>query len=96
MSLFTKVLASVGIGVATVNTKLEKSTYTAGAVMRGEIEVRRGNVAQQINTIYLTVYTTFMREANDKKYTDKAVISKVKVSDPFSIQAARTSYSLSH
>ena len=87
MSLFNKVLASVGIGAATVDTKLEKSTYTAGEVMRGEIEVRGGNVAQQVETIYLSVYTTFIREANDKKYTDKAAISKVKVADPFLIQA---------
>lgn len=87
MSLFNKVLASVGIGAATVDTKLEKSSYTAGEVMRGEIEVRGGNVAQQIETIYLSVYTTFIREANDKKYTDKAAISKVKVADPFLIQA---------
>lgn len=87
MSFFNKVLASVGIGAATVDTKLEKSTYSAGEVMRGEIEVRGGNVAQQIDTIYLTVYTTYIREANDKKYTDKAAVNKVKVSDPFSIDA---------
>lgn len=87
MSFFNKVLASVGIGAATVDTKLEKSTYTAGEVIRGEIEVRGGNVAQQIDTIYLSVYTTFIREANDKKYTDKAAISKVKVADPFSMNA---------
>ena len=87
MSFFNKVLASIGIGAATVDTKLEKSTYTAGEVMRGEIEVRGGNVAQQIDTIYLSVYTTFVREANDKKYTDKAAVTKVKVADPFSIDA---------
>ena len=87
MSLFNKVLASVGIGGATVDTRLERSTYAAGEVIRGEIEVRGGNVAQQIDTIYLTVYTTFIREANDKKYTDKAAVNKVKVSEPFSIGA---------
>ncbi|KOS68700.1 sporulation protein SpoOM [Lysinibacillus contaminans] len=98
MSLFNKVLASVGIGAANVDTKLEKSTYTAGEIMRGEIEVRGGNVAQQIDTIYLTVYTTFIREANDKKYTDKAAVNKVKVSEPFSIEAGENkvlSFSLS-
>lgn len=87
MSLFNKVLASIGVGAATVDTKLEKSTYTAGEVVRGEILVRGGNVAQQIDTIYLTVYTTYIREANDKKYTDKAAVSKLKVSEPFSIDA---------
>lgn len=98
MSLFNKVLASIGVGAATVDTKLEKTTYTAGEVMRGEIEVRGGNVTQQIDTIYLTVYTTFIREANDKKYTDKAAVNKVKVSEPFSIEAGENkvlSFSLS-
>ncbi|MFJ7951646.1 sporulation protein [Lysinibacillus sp. NPDC096418] len=87
MSLFNKVLASIGVGAATVDTKLERSTYAAGELMRGEILVRGGNVAQQIDTIYLTVYTTYVREANDKKYTDKAAVNKEKVTEPFSIEA---------
>lgn len=76
MSLFNKALASIGIGAATVDTKLEKATYRAGKVMHGEIMVRGGHVEQQIDAIYVSVHTTYLREANDKKYTDVAAIQK--------------------
>ena len=87
MSLFNKALASIGIGAATVDTKLEKATYRAGEVMHGEILVRGGNVEQQIDAIYISVHTTYIRESNDRKYTDVAAIHKVKVTEPFSIAA---------
>lgn len=66
MSIFNKVLASVGIGAATVDTKLENSRYTAGDVVRGNVEIMGGNVEQNIDRIYLTLYTTYIREADDK------------------------------
>lgn len=86
MSFFNKVLASIGVGAATVDTKLAQSTYAAGEIVSGNVEVTGGNVAQQIDTIYLTVNTTYIREVDDNKYTDTAVIEKVKVTDPFTIE----------
>ncbi len=56
MSIFNKMLASVGIGSATVDTKLEKSRYTAGEIIRGNVEVTGGNTAQDVDCIYLTLY----------------------------------------
>jgi len=79
MSFFNKAFASIGIGSATVDTILEKSTYQAGEVMRGEIVVQGGNVEQQVDTIFLTVNTTYIRESNDHKYTEVAALQKVKV-----------------
>lgn len=87
MSIFNKALASIGIGAATVDTKLERATYRAGEVMHGEIIVRGGNVDQQVDAIYVSVHTTYIRQSNDKKYTDVAVIQKVKATEPFSIAA---------
>ncbi len=87
MSIFNKVLASVGIGAATVDTKLDNSRYTAGDVIRGNVEIMGGNVEQNIDAIYLTLYTTYIREADDKKYTDHAAITKFKVNEPFVIGA---------
>ena len=58
MSFFNKMLASVGIGSAKVDTKLEKSSYEAGEQIKGEVEIYGGNVEQQVNAIYLTIYTT--------------------------------------
>ncbi|KZR60166.1 sporulation protein [Pseudobacillus badius] len=87
MSFFNKILASIGIGGAKVDTKLEKSEYTAGEVIRGQVEIVGGSTEQQIDSIYLTVYTTFTREADDRKYTDHAAVKKHKLNEPFKIGA---------
>lgn len=87
MSFFNKVLASIGVGGAKVDTKLEKSEYTAGETMQGVVEIIGGSIEQQIDAIYLTVNTTYIREANDRKYTDVAAIQKYKVTEPFTIAA---------
>lgn len=88
MSLLHKALASVGIGAAKVDAKLEKSVYTVGEIIRGEVQICGGNVEQHIDAIYLTVYTSYKREVNDSDYTNHAVIEKVQVTEPFTIQAS--------
>ena len=87
MSFFNKILASVGIGAATVDTKLQRSSYTAGAVVSGVIEIKGGNTEQQIDTIYLTLSTNYIKERNDTKYNETAIIKKVKVNEAFTIRA---------
>jgi sporulation-control protein len=85
MSFFNKVFASFGIGAATVDTKLEKSSYQAGETANGVVEIKGGSTPQTIDSIYLTLYTTYIRESDDKKYTDYAPIQKVQISEPFTI-----------
>ncbi|WP_409251063.1 sporulation protein [Bacillus sp. SCS-153A] len=86
MSFFNKVFASVGIGAASVDTKLERTRYTAGERVSGVVEVKGGNVEQEVDSIYLMLYTTYIRESDDKKYTDSACIEKVQISEPFVIK----------
>ncbi|MGM0845389.1 MAG: sporulation protein [Bacillota bacterium] len=90
MSFFNKVFASVGIGAASVDTKLEKTRYSAGDRVSGIVEVKGGNVEQEVDSIYLMLYTSYVKEADDKKYTDSACIEKVQVSEPFVIKANET------
>ncbi|WP_113929304.1 sporulation protein [Bacillus sp. P14.5] len=90
MSFFNKVFASVGIGAASVDTKLEKTSYTGGERVSGIVEVKGGNVEQEVDSIYLMLYTTYIRESDDKKYTDSACIEKVQISEPFVIKASET------
>ncbi|KAA0942086.1 sporulation protein [Sporosarcina sp. ANT_H38] len=90
MSFFNKVLGSFGIGGAKVDTKLERSEYTAGENMNGQVEVYGGKVDQQVDSIYLTVYTTYIRESDDKKYTDVASLIRHKINEPFTIGAGET------
>lgn len=86
MSIFSKVLASVGIGTATVDTKLQRSSYIAGEIVSGVIEIKGGNTEQQIDSIYLTLLTNYTRERNDTKYNETAVIKKIKVNEAFTIR----------
>ncbi len=85
MSIFNKVFASIGIGAATVDTKLEKSSYQAGETVNGVVEITGGSTEQSIDAIYLTLFTTYIRESDDKKYTDYAPIHKVQISNPFTV-----------
>lgn len=87
MSLFNKVLASVGIGAAKVDTKLHKSTYTINENITGIVEIVGGSTEQHIDAIYLSLHTNFIREINDKKVKDQALLHQYKLNEPFIIQA---------
>lgn len=86
MSFFNKVLASVGVGNAKVNTKLSDSTFMSGDIISGVTEIEGGNTSQSVNSIYINVYTTYEREANDKKYTESVSIYSHMVNEPFVIE----------
>ena len=85
MSIFNKALASIGIGNAKVDTKLNNSAFVSGETISGITEVVGGSTEQTVESIYLTVYTTFEREANDNTYTDTAAIYSHKLNEPFTI-----------
>jgi sporulation-control protein len=87
MSFFNKVFASVGIGSAAVDTKLEKDTYMPGETVNGVVEIKGGKVDQQIDEIYLTLNTTYLRESDDKKYTVTAAIERFRLTNPFPIRS---------
>jgi sporulation-control protein len=86
MSFFNKVFASVGIGSAAVDTKLEKDTYMPGETVNGVVEIKGGKVEQQVDEIYLTLNTTYLRESDDKKYTVTAAIDRFRVTTPFVVR----------
>lgn len=87
MSFFNKVFASVGIGSAAVDTKLEKDTYMPGETVTGVVEIKGGKVEQQIDEIFLTLNTTYLRESDDRKYTVTAAIDQFQLTTPFLIKA---------
>jgi sporulation-control protein len=87
MSFFNKVFASVGIGSAAVDTKLERDTYMPGEAVKGVVEIKGGKVEQQVDEIYLTLNTTYLKESDDKKYTVTAAIERFRLTTPFVIRA---------
>lgn len=87
MSFFNKVLASVGIGSAKVDTKLVQDTVTPGGEIRGAVEIRGGNVEQRIDAIYLALNTTYLKESDDKKYSVAGQIERFQIAESFNLQA---------
>lgn len=86
MSFFNKVFASVGIGSASVDTKLEKDTYMPGETIKGVVEIKGGKVDQNVDEIYLTLNTTYLKESDDRKYTVTAAIERFRLTTPFTIK----------
>jgi sporulation-control protein len=87
MSFFGRVLASIGIGSAKVDTLLEKSSYFPGEEIRGVVRIQGGSVGQQMDGIQLSVMTTYLREMNDSKIYQNATIYNVRVAQPQEIAA---------
>lgn len=90
MSFFNKVFASVGIGSAKVDTRLEKDKVKPGEEVRGIVQVRGGSIEQQIDDIYLSLHTTYIKESDDKKYTATAQIDRFRLTQAFLIKANET------
>ncbi|KAB7673035.1 sporulation protein [Bacillus sp. B1-b2] len=87
MSFFQKVLASIGVGAAKVDTILRKEQYFPGELVEGEVHVKGGEVAQQIDCIYLALHATYEKEVDDKKHTSTATVHQVKILEDFMIEA---------
>ncbi|WP_243298416.1 sporulation protein [Bacillus litorisediminis] len=79
MSFFKKALASIGIGNAKVDARLAKDEWRQGEEVRGEIVLTGGNVEQKIEDIYMEVCCTYIREVDDKKITDTAVLDRFRI-----------------
>jgi sporulation-control protein len=83
MSFFNKVLASIGVGSALVDTRLEKDTFIPGERVKGIVVVKGGNIDQSIDEIYLSLNTTYLKERDDHKYTVTVCIEHFRITDSF-------------
>ncbi|MBA4552529.1 sporulation protein [Thermoactinomyces vulgaris] len=79
--MFNKVLAGLGVGAAKVDTRLEKSTYRQGEMIKGEIFIQGGQTEQRIDEIYLYLIVRYHHEGKDQKH----VISQFRITDTFEI-----------
>ena len=83
---FRRLLSSVGVGAATVDTRLAKSEFAPGDEVRGGVEIRGGDVEQEIRGIRLEVQTYYKREVGDNTVTDTGTIESFDVSGPRVVQ----------
>jgi len=86
MSIFKKLLASVGIGAAKVDTRLYDELVIPGEMLNGEVYITGGDVSQEIDDIYLSVATQYKREVDDSTVTEECVLIKYHLSERFNLQ----------
>lgn len=86
MSVFKKLLASIGIGAAKVDTRLDDDSLRPGEMLNGEVHITGGDVSQQIDDIYLYVATQYKQEVNDSTVTKECVLVKYRLSKGFNLQ----------
>ncbi|HYC04807.1 MAG TPA: sporulation protein [Azospirillaceae bacterium] len=81
-----KLLASVGIGGATVDTILDTPHVELGGAVSGRIAVKGGGVPQEITEIGVEVCTEVLVEANDTKTLQSRAIAAFTVTKGFSVE----------
>ncbi|HAG80081.1 MAG TPA: sporulation protein SpoOM [Cyanobacteria bacterium UBA12227] len=85
MSMFKKLLASVGIGAATVDTRLYNDALIPGEMLNGEVHITGGDTSQDIEDIYLKVVTEYKRETDETTVIEECILVKYCLSEPFSL-----------
>ena len=83
--MFDKLLTSIGIGAAKVDTRLSKGSYTVGETIEGNVLIRGGNSEQDIDNIYLTLMTNYEVEVDDRKVRRSFALKKILLTESFTI-----------
>jgi sporulation-control protein len=87
MSFFKKMMASVGIGAAKVDTVLNGRIASPGGTLEGVVHVKGGNVDQEIEDIMIALMVDVKREMNDSTVYQPMEIAKYRVAGRFKISA---------
>ncbi|MDN4524727.1 sporulation protein [Fictibacillus fluitans] len=85
-----KMLASIGIGAATVDTILNTNRFIPGEEISGTVQIIGGKAAQPVDSVSLFLMTEYIRETDDKKIHEHAVVARHKVTDHLVIQPGET------
>lgn len=83
MSFLKRVITSIGIGSARVDTRLKNTTVTQGEMLEGIVEIKGGEMDQEIEAIKLNLMTLYGHE--DSERLTNTVVYSHKVNEPFVI-----------
>ena len=83
--MFDKLLTSIGIGAAKVDTRLSKGSYVVGETIEGNVLIKGGNSEQDIDNIYLTLMTDYEVEVDDRKVRRSFALGKFLLTESFTI-----------
>lgn len=86
MSFVNKLLASVGIGSAKVDTKLYRNQLVPGERVEGVVQIKGGNIQQNIDSIYLALSTTYDRKSDDHRITVQTEIGRYRLTQSLVLQ----------
>ncbi|UFJ41583.1 sporulation protein [Brevibacillus humidisoli] len=90
MSMFKKLLASVGIGSAKVDARLHNDSLMPGETISGEVHIVGGDVSQEIDDIYMYVITHYERERDDRKVKEECILVKHRLAERFMLKPEET------
>lgn len=85
MGFFDKMLSTVGIGAAKVDTVLNSSLTKPGGLISGVVHVKGGNVDQDISDIDVSLMVDVKVESDDLTYYEPNLIYKHRVTGSFKI-----------
>jgi sporulation-control protein len=89
MSFFKKVLASVGIGNAKVDTRLRDNSVWVGDPLEGAVHIKGGALEQNVDSIYLHLMTQYLQKRDDRTVRVSTAVAKWQVSEPFTLGAGQ-------
>ncbi|MCP4115717.1 MAG: sporulation protein [Desulfobacteraceae bacterium] len=91
MSLFKRILSSVGIGGAKVDTILQGESFVPGEEIDAIVKIKGGSTDQEIGGLYFSILSTYEatetddEEGEEETVTRVAELSKFKVKDDFTL-----------
>lgn len=87
VSMFKKILSSVGIGAAKVDTQLHQTSFFPGETIEGVVTIKGGSTDQNVDAIYLKLMSEYEDKLNDKKINIAVELEKFLLQDSFTIAA---------
>lgn len=89
MGFMKRMLSSVGIGSAKVDTVLHGNQFAPGEVMPAVVNVKGGGTAQEVNDITFSIHTTYLteREYGDEEHKvwETAVLADFHLGERFTL-----------
>lgn len=85
--MFGKLLRSVGIGSAKVDTIIPNPTCVPGGYIQGEVRITGGSGAQEVETIYVSLMTEYEVEMNDSHFNSETEVCRIPLSERFTVEA---------
>lgn len=87
--MFGKLLRSIGVGGAKVDTIFQNTTCVPGGIIQGEVRIIGGNAQQDIESIIISVCTQYEEEFDDHTYYKDVALLEERLCGRFTVQAGQ-------